>query len=90
MMDKIFMIYRMDLVNPVKLSLVSKCCPRHFLIIKMKRLAADDLIILVALARNQHEVANLRFGNRLVNRLGAIRDFAIRLPCLLNPHFSIA
>ena len=56
----------------------------------MKRLAADDLIILMSLAGNQHEVADLGFGNRLVNRLGAIRDLAIRLPCFLNPLFSVA
>jgi hypothetical protein len=28
-------------------------CPRYFLIVEMKRLAPDDLIILMSLARNQ-------------------------------------
>src|ERR1043165_2079680 len=78
-----------NLVNPVKLTSLCQRGPRYFLIIEMKRLAADDLIILMTFSRYQHEVANLRFSNRLVNRLGAIRDLAIRLPCLLNPNFSI-
>src|ERR1041385_9257553 len=64
--------------------------PRYFLVVEMKRLASDDLIILVPLARDQHQITIARFGDRLVNRLGAIRDLAIRLPCLLNSFLSVA
>src|SRR3954453_23774825 len=50
----------------------------------MKGLASDDLIVLVTLARNQHEVASSRFRDRLMDRLGPIGDLAVRLTRPLN------
>src|SRR5919206_1587950 len=64
--------------------------PRYFLVVKMKRLAADDLIILVSFACNQHQITVARFEDRLMNGFGAIHDLAIRLSCLLNSLFSVA
>src|SRR6185503_4004710 len=51
---------------------------------------SDDLVILVSLPGNQHEVAGLGFGNRLVYRLGPISDLAIRFTRPLNPLFRVA
>src|SRR6185369_17425092 len=50
---------------------------------------ADDLIILVALTRNQHEVAAACLRDCLMNRFSAIRNLAVWLACLLNPLFRV-
>src|SRR6185503_20106803 len=63
---------------------------RDFFVVEVKRLAPDDLVIFVALARNQYKVAGSRLGNRLVNSFRPIRDLAVRLARLLNSLFRIA
>src|ERR1041385_1783254 len=67
-----------------------QCGARYFLIVEVKRLTPDDLVVLVALARDQHEVAGLRFSDCLVNRLGPVGDLAVRLARPLNSLFRIA
>ena len=77
----------------MNLNLVNLFAPtraRDFLVVEVKRLTTDDLIIFVALARDQNEIAAARFGNRLVNRLRAIGDLPVRLACLLNSLFGVA
>ena len=56
----------------------------------MKRLAADDLIVFVPLARNQHQITTSSFGDGLMNRLRAIGNLPVRLACFANSLFSIA
>src|ERR1051325_3889296 len=64
--------------------------PRHFLVVEMKNFAPDDLIILVSLARDQHQIPIARFGDCLIDRCGAIRELAIRLAGLLNYLLRVA
>src|SRR5688572_28496290 len=69
--------------EPIKTRITStfsrECGARDFLVVEVKHLAPDDLIILMPLARDQHEVATLRFRDGLMNRVGAIRDLPVRL-----------
>ena len=67
-----------------------QCGARDFLVVEVKRLTPDDLVVLMPLPGNQHEVAGSRFRDRLVNSLRAISDLAIRLARPLNPLFRIA
>src|SRR6185436_2863620 len=62
----------------------------YFLIVEVKRLTSDDLVILVPLPRNQHEVARLRLRDRLVNRLSSIENLPVRLARPLNSLFRVA
>src|SRR5687767_4138615 len=67
-----------------------ECGARDFLIVEVKHLASDDLIILMSLAGYQHEVAALRFRDRLMNRVAAIRDLAVRLAGLPDSLLRVA
>ncbi len=49
---------------------------RNFLVVEVENFAADDLIVLVAFAGNQHQIITARFRNRLVNRFAAVGDFS--------------
>src|SRR6185295_4824012 len=61
-----------------------------FLVVEVKCLTADDLVILVALPGNQHEVAGLGFGDCLVNRVRPVGDLAIGFARSLNSLFRVA
>ena len=85
-------------MNPVNLEKSCKSClialrqrgARDFLVVKVKSLPPDDLVILMSLTRNQHEVAGFSLRYRAVDRLRAISDFAIRLARPLNSLFRVA
>ena len=51
----------------------------NFFVVEVKSFAPDDLVVLVAFPGNEDEVATACFGDRLMNRFGAIGDLAIRL-----------
>src|SRR5688572_5690096 len=88
----------MNRMNPVNLEKSCKSCltalrqrgARDFLVVNVKSLPPDDLVILMSLTRNQHEVAGFSLRYRAVDRLRAISDFAIRLAGPLNSLFRVA
>src|SRR5262245_47723372 len=56
----------------------------------MKCLAADDLIILMTLARYQNEIATSCFSDGLIDRFCTISNLPIGLSCFAYTLFSIA
>src|SRR5581483_845595 len=52
---------------------------RLLAVVEMDRLAPDDLIILVALAGDEHDVPRLRLRDRERNRLGSVQRYLIIL-----------
>ena len=62
---------------------------RDFFVVEVKRLTSDDLVVFVALASYQDEVAGLCLRDRLVDRLRPVRDLAVRLARALDSLFRI-
>src|ERR1700754_136414 len=65
----------------------SRAC--DFLVVEMKNFAPDNLIVLVSLAGDQHEVAGTCFGDRLVNCFAAIGDLAVGFAGLFDSLFRV-
>src|SRR5437868_9775435 len=56
----------------------------------MKRVAADDLVILVTLAGYQNQISDVRLRYRLMNRVRAIGNLSVRPAGLANSLLRVA
>src|ERR1700686_2133935 len=60
-----------------------------FFVVEMKDFAAENLIILVSLPRDQDQIADAGLSNRVMDRFAAVGDLLVRLACFLYADFGI-